>query len=206
MVGTFSIVAIDKSKNLMGVAVATGSIYVGDRVPWAKSGVGVVATQAYTNTTYGIMGLVLLGHGVPPKYALKQLLSEDLDPAKRQVCMMDSKGNFAVHTGAKCPSYAGSILEKNHCVLVNLIVSHDVLEAAHRTFQKNYNMSFPLRLLTAIKAGVKAGGDKRGHRSAAIKVVEIHPDEKSDKAEYVLDLRCDDYLNPVEKLLEKLQQ
>ena len=133
MVGTFSIVAIDKVSNLMGVAVATGSTYVADRVPWARANVGVVATQAYTNTTYGIMGLLLMGHGIPPKYALKQLLSEDLDPQRRQVCMMDKEGNFAVHTGAKCPSYAGSILNETNCIIGNLIVSYGVLEAVHET-------------------------------------------------------------------------
>lgn len=205
MVGTFSIVAIDKERNLMGVAVATGSVYVGDRVPWARACVGAVATQAYTNTTYGIMGLVLMGHGVPPKYTLKQLLSEDLDPEKRQVCMMDSEGNFAVHTGAECPSYAGSILSENDCVVGNLIVSRAVIEAVHEAFIKNPEMPFPLRLLTSIKAGVDVGGDRRGHRSAAIKVVKVQFEEKDSERGYVLNLRCDDYPRPVEKLLKKLQ-
>ena len=206
MVGTFSIVAIDKERNLMGVAVATGSVYVGDRVPWAKAGVGVVATQAYTNTTYGIMGLVLMGYGVPPKYTLKQLLSEDLEPEKRQVCMMNAEGEIAVHTGTGCPSYAGSIVGETHCVIGNLVVSKSVIEAVHKTFLKNVHQTLPLRLLTSIKAGVDAGGDKRGHHSSAIKVVEVHSKEKSNnKNEYIVNLRCDDYPNPVEKLLKEIE-
>ncbi|MEM3596614.1 MAG: DUF1028 domain-containing protein [Candidatus Bathyarchaeia archaeon] len=65
--GTFPILAISSNGKLMGVAVASGSTSVGDRVPHAKPGICVIATQAYTNVMHGVKGLDLLEKGLSSK-------------------------------------------------------------------------------------------------------------------------------------------
>jgi len=203
LVGTFSIVAIDKNTGLMGVAVTSGSIAVGTRVPWAKPEVGVIATQAYTNTMYGKEGLKLLERGKTPGEALSELLSLDPKPEIRQVCIMNDKGVFAVHTGENCPPYYGHILGDTFCVLGNLLTSKNVLRQVYLAYLENESENFPLRLLKALKAGVLAGGDRRGHNSAAIVIVET--EVISGRTSFHINIRVDRSSRPVDELIEKVK-
>ena len=203
MVGTFSIVAIDKDIGLMGVAVTSGSIAVGTRVPWAKPGVGAVATQAYTNIMYGKEGLKLLERGKTPKEALDELLSLDPKPEIRQVCIMNSRGVFAVHTGVNCPLHHGHILGDTFCVLGNLLISKNVLKQTYLAYLENERESFPLRLLKALKAGILAGGDRRGHNSAAIIIVES--EVVSGERSFYINIRVNRSDRPVDELIEKVR-
>lgn len=107
--GTFSILTVSHHSNSMGVAVASGSTSVGERVPHAKPGVGVIATQAYTNVTYGTRGLQMLTKNMSPNQVLNKLLMEDLDRELRQVGMMDFKGRKAVFTGSETPQFRGRL-------------------------------------------------------------------------------------------------
>jgi len=181
--GTFSILAISKDGKLMGVAVASGLTAVGSRVPHAAPNVGVVATQAYTNVTYGTEGLRLLASGLPPEQALQRLLAEDPHREMRQVAVMDFAGRKAVFTGAEVPKERGEIAGKNYIVTGNLLKSVRVLESMADYFEKTRG-NFVLRLLEALKAGNESGGDKRGVKSAAITVV--------DKAKILISLRIDE--------------
>ena len=203
MVGTFSIVAIDESVRLMGVAVTSGSIAVGTRVPWAKPGVGVVATQAYTNIMYGKEGLRLLEYGKTPREALDELLSLDPKPEIRQVCIMNSRGVFAVHTGVNSPLHHGHLLGDTFCVLGNLLISKNVLKQTYLAYLENEGENFPLRLLKALKAGILAGGDRRGHNSAAIIIVESRV--VSGKSGFQINIRVDRSKKPVDELIEKIK-
>ena len=202
--GTFSIVAIDKNVGLMGVAVTSGSIAVGKRVPWAKPGVGVVATQAYTNTMYGRDGLTLLEQGKTPGETLNELLSLDPRPEIRQVCIMNNKGMFAVYTGESCPPYHGHIVRDTFCLLGNLLVSKNVLNQIHSSYLANEGKSFPLRLLNALRAGVLAGGDRRGHNSAAIITVETEASDDRESSFYI-NIRVDKSNRPVNELIKKVK-
>lgn len=203
MVGTFSIVAIDESVRLMGVAVTSGSIAVGTRVPWAKPGVGAIATQAYTNIMYGKEGLRLLEYGKTPREALDELLSLDPKPEIRQVCIMNNKGVFAVHTGVNCPLHHGHLLGGTFCVLGNLLISKNVLKQTYLAYLENEGASFPLRLLKALKAGILAGGDRRGHNSAAIIIVGTRV--ASGKGGFQINIRIDKSKKPVDELIEKIK-
>ena len=115
--GTFSILAISPDSRLVGVAVASGSASVGDRVPHAKPGVGVIATQAYTNVAYGIKGLKLLTKGLSPKDVLYRLLMEDTGRELRQVAIMDFKRRKAVFTGVNAPELHGEIVGESYVVI-----------------------------------------------------------------------------------------
>ncbi|MEM2536599.1 MAG: DUF1028 domain-containing protein [Candidatus Bathyarchaeia archaeon] len=195
--GTFSILAISKDGRSMGVAVASGSTAVGLRVPHATPGVGLIATQAYTNVAYGTEGLKLLASGLTPDQALKRLLAEDPQREIRQVAIMDFAGRKAVFTGAKTPRERGEIVGEDYVVIGNFLRSVKVLENMAECFKKTHG-TFALRLLEALKAGSESGGDKRGEKSAALTVV--------NRTRILLSLRVDESSNPIQELMDALRK
>jgi uncharacterized Ntn-hydrolase superfamily protein len=190
--GTFSILA--KEENTLGAASASGSTAVGDRVLHAKPGVGAVVTQGYTNVSYGPKGLELMASGATPEKTLERLLSEDPGREFRQVAIMDIRGKLAVHTGARVPDSRGHVIRKNYAVIGNLLAGSEVVESMAEVFERS-EMNLSQQMLEALKAGHRAGGDRRGERSAALVVV------NSEKVRIRLDVR--DHPSPIEEL-EKL--
>src|SRR5215210_8063026 len=77
LVATFSIVGHDPQNGDLGIAVASKFLAVGAVVPWARAGVGAIATQSWANTAYGPDGLALLEQGQNPQEVLDQLLAGD---------------------------------------------------------------------------------------------------------------------------------
>ncbi len=195
--GTFSILAISKDCKFMGVAVASGSTAVGSRVPHAMPGIGVIATQAYTNVAYGIDGLTLLAKGLSPEEALEKLLAEDPQREMRQVAIMDFAGRKAVFTGAEAPKWRGEIVGEDYVVVGNLLRSGKVLESMADGFESSRG-DLASRLLEALKEGSESGGDKRGEKSAALIAV--------DTAKVKLNLRVDEHKNPIHKLSKLLEK
>lgn len=181
----------------MGVAIASGSIAAGLRVPHAAPGVGIVATQAYTNVAYGTEGLRLLASGLTPDQALERLLAEDPQREIRQVAIMDFAGRKAVFTGAKTPRERGEVVGEDCVVIGNLLRSVKVLEKMAEYFNKTRG-TFALRLLEALKAGSESGGDKRGEKSAALTVI--------DKTRVLLNLRVDESPNPIQELMDAVRK
>jgi uncharacterized Ntn-hydrolase superfamily protein len=197
-VNTFSIVAYDPDRQEWGVAVASKFLAVGAVVPWAKAGVGAIATQSHANTSYGLKGLELLGQGKSAEEVIKLLTEEDEGKDVRQVGIIDAKGNAATFTGAKCTEWAGGKTGKYYACQGNILAGEGVVNDMAKAFEEAKG---PLawRLMAALEAAEKAGGDKRGKQSAAILVVR-------DKAGYggfndrLIDFRVDDHANPVEEL------
>ncbi|MEM3730752.1 MAG: DUF1028 domain-containing protein [Candidatus Bathyarchaeia archaeon] len=194
--GTFSILALTEKPKLIGVAVASGSTNVGDRVPYAKAGVGAIATQAYTNTIYGSEGLKLLSQGFSPTEALKRLLMEDSERDLRQVAIMNFNGEKAAFTGASVPEYRGEVIGENFIVIGNLLSTKGVVDKMAKNFEGSSG-DLALRLVGALKAGVKSGGDKRGERSAALIIA------SAEKIE--LEVNVGFSLKPVEELYLKVK-
>ena len=194
--GTFSILAISADSKLMGVAVASGSTMVGDRVPHEKPGVGVVATQAFTNVDYGIEGLELLANGLFPREALDRLLMKDSGRELRQVAIMDFKRRRAIFTGAKVPYWCGEAAGEDYVVIGNLLSGKDVVPRIAEEFQRA-NGGLALRMVRALEAGSESGGDQRGERSAALVVVSL---EKVEVLIKVHEHEC-----PIEELARKLR-
>ena len=194
---TFSIIALGAFEGRVGVAVATGSTYVADRVPHVRPGVGAVATQGYTLVSYGPMGLDLLEAGLRPDEALKALLEQDPGRELRQVGIMDLEGRFAVHTGSLTPEWRGHLTGPGYIIMGNLIAGPEVLKAMKKAFLEARNRGLELgeALIRALNAGSRAGGDLRGERSAALFVAE--PDGA------VLRLRVDEDPRPIELLRAK---
>ncbi|MEM3725651.1 MAG: DUF1028 domain-containing protein [Candidatus Bathyarchaeia archaeon] len=194
--GTFSIIAISPNSRLMGVAVASGSIAVGDRVPHAMPGIGAVATQAYTEIFYGTEGLELLARGFSPTQALNKLLVKDPDREKRQVAVMDFKKRKAVFTGAETPELRGERVGEDYIVVGNLLSGKSVIDCMAEAFE-NSGGSLAVRMVEVLKAGSKAGGDVRGEKSAAMIIV--------DSKRVILEVKVDEHPQPIEELHRKLK-
>jgi len=195
---TFSIVAADPATGECGVAVASKFLSVGAVVPWARAGVGAVATQSFANTGYGPQGLDLLADGLEPDTVIQRLTSTDADKDKRQVGIVDMHGGSATYSGTACFPWFGGRTAEGVAVQGNILVSEktveDMLEAFRRT-----GGTLAVRLLSALAAGDRAGGDSRGKQSAAILVVKPEGGYGGFNDRYV-DLRVDDHASPVAEL------
>ncbi|ASS75169.1 hypothetical protein CIG75_09365 [Tumebacillus algifaecis] len=189
---TFSIVARDPLTGRFGIAVTTKALAVGSLCPFAKAGVGAVATQARVNPTLGPKGLRLLEHGLSAEEVLQELLAGDPGRELRQVGIVDRYGRSAAFTGAEVNEGKGHIIGDNFAVQGNLLTGEAVVQATAAAFNGS-NAPFPERLLKALEAGQFAGGDKRGKQSAALLVVD------TDEFPYI-DLRVDDNPEPLKEL------
>jgi uncharacterized Ntn-hydrolase superfamily protein len=195
---TFSIVAYDPDQKEWGVGVASRVLAVGAVVPYAKAGVGAVATQSFTNKTYGPNGLKLLADGKTPEDVIKVLTSEDKLADLRQVGLIDAKGNVAHFTGKKCNPYAGAKSGKNYCCQGNLLAGEAVINDMAKAFEETQGR-LAWRIMAALTAAEKAGGDKRGKQSAALLIVKDQAGYLGSDDRYV-DLRVDDHKEPVTEL------
>jgi len=195
---TFSIVAADPVAGECGVAVASKFLSAGAVVPWAQGGVGAIATQSYANTSYGPTGLDLLATGVSPQAVIDRLTAADPDSAKRQVGIVDMKGGAATFTGGECFPWFGGLTGSHVAVQGNILVSEATVTAMLRAFETTAG-TLAGRLLAALKAGDRAGGDRRGKQSAALLVVKPAGGYGGLNDRY-LDLRVDDHPRPVDEL------
>ena len=197
-VSTYSIVAYDEKTGEFGVAVQSHWFSVGFLVPWAKAGVGAVATQSFVKVEYGPDGLELMEDGKSAKEALDQLISEDEGQAVRQVAMIDSKGGVAAHTGKNCIFAAGHTIGKNYSVQANLMEKETVWSAMSNAFE-NSKGDLAERMMASLEAAEKEGGDIRGKQSAAMLIVTGDPTGFPWK-DIVMDIRVDDSPHPLKEL------
>ncbi|UFU00844.1 DUF1028 domain-containing protein [Radiobacillus kanasensis] len=206
IVATYSIVGFDPETGELGVAVQSKFIGVGSVVPWAKAGVGAVATQAFANPAYGPDGLKLMEEGKTPAEAIEILTSTDKDKEERQVGMVDAKGNAATFTGSNCYDWAGGVSGENFAAQGNILVNKETVTDMAEAFQKTKG-SLAERLLSGLSAAQNAGGDSRGKQSSAIYIVK----EKGGYGglnDVFIDLRVDDHPEPIKELIRlyNLQQ
>lgn len=197
-VATFSIVAFDPNTKELGIAVQSRVVSVGSIVPWAKAGVGAIATQASANTNYGPDGLKLLEQGLDPNEVIKKLIADDSQAPSRQVGIVDAKGKVATYTGEKCLSWAGGRTGKYYTVQGNILTGQDVVDGMANAFEKAEG-ELGARLITALEAGQAAGGDKRGRQAAALLVVREGWGYAGYNDRY-RDIRVDDHTEPIKEL------
>jgi len=188
---TFSIVALDPANGDLGVAVASKFPCVGAVVPWARAGVGAVATQSWANTDFGPDGLGLMGGSLPADAALDAVLEPDADREERQVGFVDARGGAASFTGANCMDWAGGRTGDGFAVQGNILASGDVVAALAETYARTEG-DLCDRLLAALLAADAAGGDRRGKQSAALLVVREAGGYEGRNDRYI-DLRVDDH-------------
>jgi len=197
-VSTYSIVAFDEETGQLGVAVQSHWFSVGVLVPWVKAGVGAVATQSFVKVEYGPNGLKLMGKGFSAEETLKILVEEDENSEVRQVGMVDVKGNASAFTGENCIQYAGHIVGENYTVQANLMASATVPTAMVRAFETTEGELVD-RLMAALEAAEKEGGDVRGKQSAALVVTTGEP-TGIDWKDKLFDLRIEDHPQPIKEM------
>lgn len=190
---TFSIVAYDPASGMFGVAASTKVPAVGALVPYTRAGVGAIATQARTNPLLGCDGLDLLEAGYGAGEALRELLASDREAEKRQISIVDSRGDTAVHTGSQTDSWCGHLTGKGYAVAGNLLTGEEVVVAMADAFDASAGETLVERLVRTLEAGQAAGGDKRGRQSAAVRVMKGQPYP-------YLDLRVDEHPDPIAEL------
>jgi uncharacterized Ntn-hydrolase superfamily protein len=200
---TFSIAAYDPAAQAWGVATQSKFLAVGAVVPWAQAKAGAIATQSYANTTFGPKGLRLLAKGVSARETLERLLAADKDRDRRQVGIVDQAGEAATFTGAGCHAWAGGLTGRHFAVQGNILARARVVEAIAAQYETARG-ELADRLVAALLAGQRAGGDRRGQQSAAVLVVCERGGYAGFNDRY-LDLRVDDDPHPIERLQEILE-
>lgn len=195
---TFSIVAFDPDGGDLGIAVASKFPCVGAVVPWAKAGIGAVATQSWANTDFGPGGLQLMGGGLPAGEALDAVLEGDEGREERQVGFVDASGRTATFTGTGCVDWAGGITGEHFAAQGNILAGEAVLRDMADAFAAAQG-DLSDRLLAALLAGDAAGGDRRGKQSAALLVVREGGGYEGRNDRYV-DLRVDDHPDAPQEL------
>ena len=203
--GTFSILGYDPATEEVGGAVQSRVFSVGNGVLWAEANVGVVATQAIVDVSYGPQGLELLRRGMVPADIIKEILEKDPDPLPegwtkqgRQFAVMNAKGAYAAYTGPKATAWAGNKSGKFCTAQGNILAGEAVVDKMVESFEKTEG-HLSQRLVAALEGGQTGGGDKRGQQSAALVIVKkcggvwLHNDT-------VLRLQVDDNPEPVKEL------
>jgi uncharacterized Ntn-hydrolase superfamily protein len=205
--GTFSILGYDPATGDVGGAVQSRVFSVGNGVLWAEADIGVAATQAIVDVSYGPKALALLKAGLKPDAIIKAILDSDPDPglsgkpwpkAGRQFAVMDAMGNYAAHTGPGATTWAGHKGGKFCTAQGNILAGEAVVAGMVDAFEKTTG-HLSLRLMAALDAGQEAGGDTRGKQSAAMLIVKkdggvwLHND-------VVLRLQVDDNPEPLKEL------
>jgi uncharacterized Ntn-hydrolase superfamily protein len=204
-VATFSILGYDPATGEVGGAVQSRVFSVGNGLLLAEAGVGVAATQAIVDVSYGPQALQLLKGGMQPADVIKTVWERDPDPRPqdwtkfgRQFAVIDAQGNVAAYTGPKASEWAGDRQGKFCTAQGNILAGPDVVHAMVKAFEETEG-HLSLRLLAALEAGQAAGGDKRGMQSAAILIVKkdggvwLHND-------VVMRLQVDDNPEPIKEL------
>jgi uncharacterized Ntn-hydrolase superfamily protein len=199
MVATFSIVAFEPETKALGVAVQSRFLAVGAIVPWARAGVGAVATQAMANFNYGPRGLDLMSRGKTAEETLRALISSDDEREHRQLGVVDARGRVATFTGSECFEWAGGVAGEHYAAQGNILVGRETVEAMAETFETTTG-DLAGRLLAALDAGQTAGGDSRGKQSAALLVVKEGGGYGGNN-DRLLDLRVDDHPEPIRELV-----
>ncbi|HTH65057.1 MAG TPA: DUF1028 domain-containing protein [Gemmatimonadales bacterium] len=212
---TYSIVAYDSATGDLGIAVQSKFPNVGGIVPWAKAGIGAVATQSLGNTAYGDEGLQLMAMGATAPEAMRIVMRRDARPAQRQVGMVDAHGNAASWTGDSCFDWAGGrtlgmdgqivtggkgamIVGRHFAAQANIMVSDQTVKNMADAFVRATG-SLADRLMAALVAGQAGGGDKRGMESAALLVVRANGGYLGANDRYI-DIRVYDDTNPIREL------
>ena len=198
---TYSIVARDPESGRFGIAVQSHYLGVGPVVPWLEAGVGAVATQASVNVSFGPIGLELLRSGMNAEQTVAALLAGDENPQVRQLGVVDAEGRTAAHTGAETIPAAGHLIRDGFTVQGNLLARDTCWPAMAAAYEAGLAEGAPFveRLVRALEAAEREGGDVRGRQSAAIMVVESAVQQAAWRGR-LMDLRIEDHADPVPEL------
>jgi uncharacterized Ntn-hydrolase superfamily protein len=195
---TFSIVALDPATGDLGVAVQSKFLAVGAVVPWARAGVGAIATQSFANVAYGPDGLAALEAGLSAQAALDRLVASDAQREERQAGVVDAHGGSASFTGRGCLAWAGGRTGPGYAAQGNILAGPGVVDGLVETFLAG-GAPFPELLVRCLAAADAEGGDRRGRESAALLVVRAGGGYGGGNDRWI-DLRVDQHDDPIGEL------
>ena len=195
---TFSIVSFDPKNKEWGVAVQSKFVAVGCIVPFAKAGIGAIATQAHANTSFGPKGLKLLKKGLTAEETIRELIKDDKQKDVRQLGIVDSYGNSAAYTGKECFDWAGHVLGEHFACQGNILESEHVVKGMASAYTDTKG-DLVEKLFAALEEGQKLGGDRRGRESAAIFIVKEKGAYDGGTDKYI-DIRVDEHPTPIQEL------
>ena len=196
---TFSILAYDPITESYGGASATGNICVGGWVLRGNPLSGVSASQgSEPSTLWGEDILKYTGDGLDAETAIYKTIRKDKGKERRQLSVIDKKGNSSVFSGKENSSIIDEIVSKNLVLSGNILSNKDVLNSMRKKYIEHQDKDFVLRLFRALQEGNKVGGDKRGIFSASILIVSRRCPPIS--------LRVDYSTNPLKKLKELINK
>jgi uncharacterized Ntn-hydrolase superfamily protein len=196
---TFSLVACDLEARQWGVSVASKFPAVGAVVPWARGDVGAIATQSYANVSYGPDGLELLAGGASAQEVIDRLTAADPEREHRQLGVVDAGGGSASFSGTQCMDWAGGRTGPCYAAQGNILAGPQVVDALVETFLATPG-PLAVRMLEALLAADRAGGDRRGRQGAAMIVRQTDAGYGGNN-DILLDLRVDDHADPVPELI-----
>ena len=195
---TFSIVARDGATGDLGVAVQSKFLSVGSVVPWARAGVGAIATQSYANVRFGPDGLAHLEGSADAEQTLAALVEADEMREQRQAGVVDANGRAATFTGRSCFAWAGGRTGPDYAAQGNILAGAGVVDGLADTFEAG-GQPFPELLVACLAAADAAGGDRRGRQSAALLIVREGGGYGGGNDRWI-DLRVDDHPDPIAEL------
>jgi uncharacterized Ntn-hydrolase superfamily protein len=209
-IATFSILAMDTATGEIGGAVQSRVFSVGNGVLWAEAGIGAVATQAIVDVSYGPQAIELLKKGLSAEQVVKQVWESDPDPRPsdwtkqgRQFAVIDAKGNVFAYTGPRATEWAGHkscAATGARCTAQgNILAGASVVDSMVSAYERTAGQHISLRLMEALEAGQRAGGDKRGMQSAAMLIVKKNGGVWLNN-DVVLRLQVDDNPEPITEL------
>jgi uncharacterized Ntn-hydrolase superfamily protein len=209
-VATFSILAMDSATGEIGGAVQSRVFSVGNGVLWAEAGVGAAATQAIVDVSYGPQALSLLRQGLTAPQVVAAVMDADKDPRPndwskqgRQFAVIDAKGNVFAFTGPRATEWAGHkscTASGARCTAQgNILAGAAVVDSMVAAYERTAGQHIARRLLEALEAGQRAGGDKRGMQSAAMLIVRKNGGVWLNN-DVVLRLQVDDNPEPIAEL------
>ncbi|MBC7803527.1 MAG: DUF1028 domain-containing protein [Candidatus Parcubacteria bacterium] len=190
---TFTAVGCCPRTGRLGISVATREMAVGGRVPFVKPNVGAVATQAFTDPRLGALAIRMLDLGHTAEQVLHDIAQSDPHIAWRQIGIVDRQGQAAARTGERNSAWAGHRVGEGYVVMGNALVGEGVVDAMAAAMEQSADADIESRLMRALDAGTKAGGQPDGQRSAGLLVYE-------NEGYAIMDLRVDDHADPMGEL------
>lgn len=196
---TYSVVARCPDTGRLGIGVQSHYPAVAANVPWLRSGVGAIGTQALRNMMYGARGLDMLQQGVTADHALQSMLASDPFAENRQVAIVDASGAVAAHTGSMCIGHSSHLVGDGVVFQGNVMRHPGVPEAMAATWEAGTGQPLELRIMDALAAAQEAGGDVRGVQAGGIHIREVVPADRWWEG-ISIDIRVDDHPDPISEL------
>ena len=176
---TWSIIAVDRTTGHIGIAGASCTFDVSG-IASIVPGKGAIVVQAASNYFARMKGVDLMVANATVEEILIAMKDEKFQPEQQQYGIISlSEGTMPlVYSGNEIKDWNGSKTGNNVAVLGNILVDENVISSAFKAFNDAKDKPFNERLILALQAGEKAGGDQRcGSQAARSAFISVYDPE-----------------------------